>query len=112
MAIVVFDDKGLAWDANAPRLAEVLHSSIEGEALASYAVMNLGFAVVEPLGSSARIRLRLAGVAPPALAALLYWLFEHGPERVVISLLDGGWRHSLISGSGDIGGQLAIALAR
>ena len=110
MPLVVFDDKGVGWDANSRRFAETLHSSIEGEALARYSVVNLCFAVAEAIDSSARIRVRPGSVAQPALAALLYWLFDCAPERILISSFEGRWCHELVRASEDIAGQLADAM--
>ena len=110
MPLVVFDDKGVGWDARSPRFGETLNSSIEGETLASYSVVNLGFAVAEAINSSARIRVRPASVAQPALAALLYWLYDCAPERILISSFEGRWCHELVRASEDITAQLADAV--
>lgn len=102
MGLMIFDDRGVAWDAKSPRLAEALHSSIRGEALADYSVIYLGFVAAEALQSSARIRIRPAVVSQGALTALFYWLHDSTHDRILISSFEGNWSHRLVRSRADV----------
>ena len=111
MSLLVFDDKGVQWDATSPQLVEALHSSIVGEDLARYAVMNLGFVAAEANDRSVRIRVRPESVAQPALAAALDWLFDCAPDRVVVSSFEKTWWHTLVP-AGEVVAHLQLTPRR
>src|SRR5262245_54833294 len=100
MTLLVFDDKGVQWDATSPQLVEALNSSIAGEDLARYAVMNLGFVAAEANDHSVRIRVRPDSVAQPALAAALDWLSDCAPDRVLVSRFEKTWCHTVVPAGG------------
>jgi hypothetical protein len=102
MGLMIFDDKGVAWNANSPRLADALHSSIRGEALADYAVKNLGFVAAEAIHASARIRIRPAIVSQGAHTALSHWLLDCAYDRILISSFEGNWSHRLVQSRADV----------
>lgn len=99
---MIFDDKGVAWNTHSPRLADALHSSIRGEALADYAVKNLGFVAAEATNASARIRIRPAIVSHGALIALYHWLHDCTYDRILISSFEGNWSHRLLRSRADV----------
>jgi len=102
MGLMIFDDKGVAWNANSPRLADALHSSIRGEALADYVVRNLGFVAAETTNASARIRIRPAIVSQGALIALCHWLHDCTYDRILISSFEENWSHRLVQSRADV----------
>jgi hypothetical protein len=111
MSSLLFDDRGQIWDARSCWLAEDLCSSLRGEELVRYAVRNLGFIAVKKIDRSLRIRLRPAVVSPIAFSALVYYLADNGPERVLVSVLDRDWRHALF-GSLEAAIQHLLSLCR
>ncbi len=102
MGLMIFDDMGVAWDAKSPQLAEALHSSIRGEALADYAVRNLGFVAAEAIHASARIRIRPAIVSQGAHGALSHWLLDCAYDRILLSSFEGNWSHRLVQSRADV----------
>jgi hypothetical protein len=100
MSLLIFDDKGVQWDATSQQLVDALSSSIVGEDLATYAVINLGFVAAEATDRSVRIRVRPDSVAQPALAAALDWLSDCAPDRVLVSRFEKAWCHTLVPAGG------------
>jgi hypothetical protein len=94
--MVLFDDVGGRWRAGSRALARVLKSSIRGDDLVRYAVVNIGFIAAEARGTSVRVRIRPAVASTVALAGLLYWMHDQRMERVLISSFDHGWSHMLL----------------
>ncbi len=101
MGLMIFDDRGVAWD-NSPRLAQALHSSIRGEALADYAVRNLGFVAAEAIHASARVRIRPAIVSQGALIALFHWLHDCTYDRILVSSFEENWSYRLMQSRADV----------
>ena len=112
MGLIVFDDKGVAWDAKSPRFAEALDSSIQGEELADYAVRNLGFVAAEAIHASARIRIRPAVMSQGALAALLRWLHDCAHDRILISSYERSWCHRVVRSRRDVLAHLTLDCER
>ena len=46
--MIVFDDEGESWHASSLALKRELRSSIGGQALAEYSVVNIGFVALLP----------------------------------------------------------------
>ena len=112
MRLVVFDDRGQAWDPRSPTLATHLGSVIAGESLVDYTVRNMGYVSAVASAASAHVRLRPATVAPAALGTLLTWLQVRPLERVLLSAFEDEWRHELMPSHNAMSRLTAVAVSR
>jgi hypothetical protein len=94
--VIIFDDEGSRWRGTLLLLKRALQSSIGGDALVRYVVVNIGFIAATADGASVHIRIRPSVASPAALVGLLYWLHDQRVERVLISYFDGDWSHVLL----------------
>jgi hypothetical protein len=93
----IIDDKGEVWPSTSSALRHMLFADLPAGRLAHYLIANLGFVSVEESEKGAHIRLRPAMVSPVAVTALLYWLFDHKPKRVVLSTFTHDWQHEIFA---------------
>jgi hypothetical protein len=94
--VIIFDDEGSRWRGTLLLLKRSLQSSIGGDALARYVVVNIGFIAATTDGTSVHIRVRPGIASPVAFVGLLYWLHDQRVERALISYFDGDWSHVLL----------------
>jgi hypothetical protein len=92
--LIVFDRDGYAWELLG--LACHLDTYLRGRALAEYTVRNMGYVALDRCSSSARLHVRPAVVARPAVAAAVGFLREHSVQRVLLSAWTGAWCHQLL----------------
>lgn len=98
---LLIDDEGGVNDSRSFAMRSRLNAVQTGEAFGDYAIRNLGFVAVQPSQKSAHVRLRPSHVSPVAFAGLMYWLADHGPDRVMLTVFEKGeWQHQML-GSGD-----------
>jgi hypothetical protein len=96
-ALIVFDARGEPWSASSVALQRALNSSIGGNTLAEYTVVNMGFVAAEDAGRALHIKVRPAIAAGAALAGLFYWLHGRSAKRVVVSSFEEKrWSHALL----------------
>ncbi len=111
MRSILIDDGGQLNDSASPALRSRLNAWHVGNELAEYAIVNLGFVGLGGFDASPHIRLRPAVVSPVALAALLYWIADKAPQRVLLSTKADGWRHEMIGERVGIARKLARIVA-
>lgn len=98
MLAFVIDDAGTIWElANARRTGK-LSSSLPDNELLSYVARNAGYVALQRMRGAIWIRLRPAIVDQKALAALMYFLFDHPTDRIAIGFFWNGW-HEEVYGS-------------
>lgn len=80
----IFDDEGAAWPAYSQALRQRLHTARSPEALAPFAINNMGFAYLLPHRRGCIIALNEKSVSIYALISIIYWLSDQRPERVIV----------------------------
>ena len=93
---IVFDSDGRSWDESSRSLSESLGTSLQGQNLINYCVVNLGFVALKEVGASAQIRLRPELVSIDALHGSLDRLQSCKCTRLLVSLFEGSWKHRVV----------------
>jgi hypothetical protein len=96
MGWIVFDSDGRSWDGCSRSLSDSLGTSLQGQILINYCVVNLGFVALKDAGASAQIRLRPKLVSVDALLGLRAHLRTCKCERLLVSVLEESWHHRVV----------------
>lgn len=97
MASWLIDDQGNLHDPLSARLRTSLKAVHLAQEFPDFVLRNLGFIGLQETNGAAHLKLRPAVVAPVAFAALMYWLADRKPNRIMLSTLDAGaWSHQVI----------------
>jgi hypothetical protein len=92
----LIDDRGNLQDPLSARLRMSLNAGQLAQEFPDYVMRNLGFIGLHDHNNAAHLKLRPAVVSPVAFAALMYWLADRKPQRIMLSTLDGTWSHQVI----------------
>ena len=92
----LIDQDGNFWAVNDPRLSRRLGGRLTGSALASYAVLNLGFVSVSVSDRFIRLACRPATLSPQTLAATLHLVYEHPLQTIGLDYFAGTWNHLVL----------------
>jgi hypothetical protein len=99
MASWLIDDQGNLHDPLSARLRTSLKAVHLAQEFPDYVLRNLGFIGLQETNGAAHLRLRPTVVSPVAFAALMYWLADREPTRIMLSTLDAGlWSHQVMGG--------------
>jgi|RhiMetdeSRZDD1v2_1073273.scaffolds.fasta_scaffold79231_5 hypothetical protein len=85
MAKLIFNEQGEIWPESSLELRRLLHYFRTNDDFASLLVRNLGYISLVPGQSSATITFRPQVVSEVAIAAMLTWLWDRQPERVLLT---------------------------
>lgn len=92
----LIDSGGRLWDSTDSALARSLRTRLSGDALASYAVMNLGFVSLAPRERFLRVACRPSIMAPPASIALLHYVNDR-TTTIGFDYFTERWNHIVIA---------------
>jgi len=93
--VQLIDDRGRYWSGTDGRLSKFLGTTLIGQALADYAVVNLGFIEFGGLRRALKVRCRPSMISGPALCALMYEVLDAPPSLMVLRIFGDCW-HDLI----------------
>ena len=85
MARLIFNEHGEVWDERSLELRRRLHYFRAKDDFASVLVRNLGYISLAHGRSSAIVTFRPQVVSEVAIAAMLTWLWDKQPERVLLT---------------------------
>lgn len=85
MGKLIFNEQGEIWPESSLEFRRRLHYFPTEDDFASLLLRNLGYISVIPGRSSATIKFRPQVVSEVAIAAMLTWLWERQPERVLLT---------------------------
>jgi hypothetical protein len=85
MANLIFNEHGEIWPENSLEFRRRLHYFRTNDDFASLLVRNLGYISLVPGRSSATVKFRPQVVSEVAIAAMLTWLWDRQPDRVLLT---------------------------
>ena len=92
----VIDDTGRSWNVRDGALTRHLGTSMTGEALIDYAVLNLGFVDISRIRRALIVRCRPKLITGPALIAAAYELHDAPKLSVVLRTLAETWQDLIL----------------
>jgi hypothetical protein len=94
----LIDDQGHLHDPLSARLRVSLNAVHLAQEFPDYVLRNLGFIALQDTNGAAHLKLRPSVVSPVAFAALMYWLADKKPQRIMLSTLNDTWQHQVVGG--------------
>lgn len=98
----LIDDTGEFWAWGDPQLRQHLQSTADLSSLWPFCVRNLGFIWLDTDRDRVRLRFRPDRVSKEAIAAVLFWLFDHPPLQAVLTRYDEGWHDEIVRGASEL----------
>jgi hypothetical protein len=92
----LIDDRGNLQDPLSTRLRIELNATHLAQEFADYVLRNLGFICLQDQNNATHLKFRPSVVSPVAFAALMYWLADRKPQRIMLSTFEGTWAHQVI----------------
>jgi hypothetical protein len=93
----LIDQSGRFWSSRDPRLARQLASRLVDDALAKFAVMNLGFASVAANDRFIRVACRPSILTPPTIIAMLHYVHDQRPAIIGFDYFTQAWNHMIVA---------------
>lgn len=89
MSMVLFCDDGDEWGSRIAQLKRRLETRETDEAFVDFAIRNIGYIQVSHLATGrAVVKLRGKTASPLALSNTIYWMYDHGPNRIMGEVFD------------------------
>lgn len=102
MPITIIDDQGDFWSGRDPQLWGRLSHTHSIDELRRFAIRNMGFVELDRSRALPRIRFRPRVLAPAAFASLMFWIFDSGQKRAVLSTLESVWHHEFFNNAAEL----------
>jgi hypothetical protein len=96
MSSWLIDDRGNLQDPQSRRLRMDLNGTHLTHDFSDFVLRNLGFICLQDNPNSTHLKFRPSVVSPVAFAALMYWLADRKPQRIMLSTFEGTWSHQVI----------------
>ena len=113
MARLIFNEHGEVWDERSLELRRRLHFVRASDDFASLLVRNLGYISLAHARSSAAVTLRPRVVSEVAIAAMLTWLWDKQPERILLTHVDGKHeRHEILRSASAVARRVGQVVTR
>jgi hypothetical protein len=107
---LLIDDSGQCWPEVHPGLSRALKTERTGEALAKFAVRNLGFVRLVPRASAVVIQLNPRTVAAEAVTGAYYWFAEARLERAILEPVASQEPTQILTSRTDVVGYLGALM--
>jgi hypothetical protein len=113
MARLIFNELGEVWDERSLELRRRLHYFRARDDFSSLLVRNLGYISLAHGRSSATVTFRPQVVSEVAIAAMLTWLWDKQPERVLLTHVhEEREHHEILSSASAVARRIGQVVAR
>jgi hypothetical protein len=113
MVRLIFNEHGEVWDERSLELRRRLHYVRAREDFASLLVRNLGYISLAHGRSSAIVTFRPQVVSEVAIAAMLTWLWDKQPERVLLTQVhDENEHHEILRSASAVARRVGQVVTR
>jgi hypothetical protein len=92
----LIDDRGNLQDPLSSRLRIELQATHLAQEFPDYVLRNLGFICIHEQNNATHLKFRPSIVSPVAFAALMYWLADRKPNRIMLSTFETTWSHQVV----------------
>ena len=89
----ILDQDGRHWSISGNQLQQHLRTSLAGEALVQFAIVNLGWVGVRFDAARVHVRCRPQFMTSTTLGSLFYFIFDNRHKALALSVLGENWQH-------------------